>query len=192
MSTVLQRLNRPVVAILAVTAIAGVLRFTHLSRPPELFFDENYYAKAGCILIGGTDKVCKVDSNDEHYWRDNKWDVGSWVHPPLGKWTIGMGEKLFGMTPFGWRFSSAVAGTLIVTMVAILAQLLFGSALWTFVAGLLMAVESLNVVLSRIGAARHPPGVLGARGFLLLLLDRRWIDRRTPPEPDPGPRNRTR
>ena len=185
MSTVLQRLNRPVVAILAVTAIAGVLRFTHLSRPPELFFDENYYAKAGCILIGDSDKVCKIDSNDEHYWRDNKWDVGSWVHPPLGKWTIGMGEKVFGMTPFGWRFSSAVAGTLIVTMVAVVAQLLFGSALWTFVAGLLMAVESLNVVLSRSALLDIHLEFWVLAGFLLLLMDRRWIDRRTTPEPEP-------
>jgi dolichyl-phosphate-mannose-protein mannosyltransferase len=184
---VLQRLNRPVIAILAVTAIAGVLRFTHLSRPPELFFDENYYAKAGCILIGDSDKECMVDSNDEHYWRDNKWDVGSWVHPPLGKWIIGMGEKVFGVTPFGWRFSSAVAGTFIVTMVAVLAQLLFGSALWTFVAGLLMAVESLNVVLSRSALLDIHLEFWVLAGFLLLLLDRRWIDRRTPPEPEPDP-----
>ena len=170
MSTALQRLNRPVIAILAVTAIAGALRFTHLSRPPELFFDENYYAKAGCILIGDSDNVCRVDSSDEHYWRDHKWDVGSWVHPPLGKWTIGMGEKLFGVTPFGWRFSSAVAGTLIVTFVAIIAQLLFGSALWTFVAGLLLAVENLNVVLSRSALLDIHLEFWVVLGFLLLLL----------------------
>ena len=187
MSTALQRLNRPVIAILAVTAIAGALRFTHLSRPPELFFDENYYAKAGCILIGGSDHVCRVDSSDEHYWREHKWDVGSWVHPPLGKWTIGMGEKLFGTTPFGWRFSSAVAGTLIVTFVAIIAQLLFGSALWTFVAGLLLAVENLNVVLSRSALLDIHLEFWVVVGFLFLLLDRRWIDRRTPPEPEPEP-----
>ena len=187
MSTALQRLNRPVIAILAVTAIAGALRFTHLSRPPELFFDENYYAKAGCILIGDSDHVCRVDSSDEHYWREHKWDVGSWVHPPLGKWTIGMGEKLFGVTPFGWRFSSAVAGTLTVTLVAVIAQLLFGSALWTFVAGLLLAVENLNVVLSRSALLDIHLEFWVVVGFLLLLLDRRWIDRRTPPEPEPEP-----
>ena len=187
MSTALQRLNRPVIAILAVTAIAGALRFTHLSRPPELFFDENYYAKAGCILIGDSDKVCRVDSSDEHYWREHKWNVGSWVHPPLGKWTIGMGEKLFGVTPFGWRFSSAVAGTLIVTFVAVIAQLLFGSALWTFVAGLLLAVENLNVVLSRSALLDIHLEFWVVVGFLFLLLDRRWIDRRTPPETEPEP-----
>jgi dolichyl-phosphate-mannose-protein mannosyltransferase len=186
-STALQRLNRPVIAILAVTAIAGALRFTHLSRPPELFFDENYYAKAGCIFIGGSDPVCRVDSNDEHYWRDNKWDVGSWVHPPLGKWMIGMGEKVFGVTPFGWRFSSALAGTLTVTFVAVIAQLLFGSALWTFVAGLLLAVENLNVVLSRSALLDIHLEFWVVVGFLLMLLDRRWIDRRSPPEPGPDP-----
>lgn len=187
---VLQRLNRPVVAILAVTAIAGAVRFTHLSRPPELFFDENYYAKAGCILIGDTNKVCMVDSKDEHYWRETKWDVGSWVHPPLGKWTIGVGEKLFGFTPFGWRVSSALAGTLVVTFVATIAQLLFGSALWTFVAGLLLAVENLNVVLSRSALLDAHLELWVVVAFLLLLLDRRWIDRRTPHEPeleDPAP-----
>jgi dolichyl-phosphate-mannose-protein mannosyltransferase len=185
-STLLQRVNRPVLAVLAVTAIAGALRFTHLSRPPELFFDENYYAKAGCILIGDSDRVCKVDSNDEHYWRDNKWDVGSWVHPPLGKWTIGIGEKVFGVTPFGWRFSSALAGTLVATLVAIIAQLLFGSALWTFVAGLLLAVENLNVVLSRSALLDIHLEFWVVLGFLFLLLDRRWIDPRSPKEPEPN------
>jgi dolichyl-phosphate-mannose--protein O-mannosyl transferase len=182
----LQRLNRPVIAIVAVTAIAAAVRLTHLSRPPELFFDENYYAKAGCILIGGTDKVCMVDSDDEHYWRNNKWDVGSWVHPPLGKWTIGMGEKVFGVAPFGWRFSSAVVGTLVVTIVAVIAQLLFGSALWTFVAGLLLALENLNVVLSRSALLDIHLEFWVVLGFLLLLVDRRWIDQRTPPEPEPA------
>ena len=61
--------------------------------------------------------------------------MGSWVHPPLGKWMTGMGIKAFGMDAFGWRFPSAVAGTLIAVMVALIAQLLFGRPLWTFVAG---------------------------------------------------------
>ena len=96
-----------------------------------------------------------------------------------------MGEKVFGVTPFGWRFSSAVAGTLIVTIVAVIAQLLFGSALWTFVAGLLLAVENLNVVLSRSALLDIHLEFWVVVGFLFLLLDRRWIDRRTPPEPEP-------
>ncbi len=93
----LSRLNRPVVAVITVTALAGFLRFFHLQQPPDFVFDEVYYPKAACILVGWSNQVCHVDSSDEKYWRAQKWDVGSWVHPPLGKWEIAMGIKAFGM-----------------------------------------------------------------------------------------------
>ena len=95
----LQRLNRPVWAILAVAAIAGALRFANLSSPPTRVFDEFYYSKSACILLGDSNRVCDVRSSDERFWRTNKWDVGSWVHPPLGKWEIALGVKAFGMDP---------------------------------------------------------------------------------------------
>ncbi len=63
-SPFLQRLNRPWVAVLAVTAIAAVVRLWGLSSPPTLVFDENYYAKAACIFVGGTDHLCKIDSHE--------------------------------------------------------------------------------------------------------------------------------
>lgn len=172
------RLNRPVVAIVAVTILAAGLRFVHLSHPDGYVFDEVYYPKAACILLGWSDETCTIDPGDEHYWREKKWDVGSWVHPPLGKWQIAMGIKAFGMNEFGWRFSSAVAGTAIVLLVAVLAQLLFGSALWTGLAGLLMAVENLNVVMSRTGLLDVHLEFWVVLGFLFVLLDRRWLERR--------------
>ena len=86
-STLLARLNRPIVAILAVAALAGGIRFFHLSHPTGFVFDEIYYPKAALHPAGWSDKTCHVTSSDEKYWRTNKWDVGSWVHPPLGKWT---------------------------------------------------------------------------------------------------------
>jgi dolichyl-phosphate-mannose-protein mannosyltransferase len=174
--------NRPVVAILAVGLLAGGVRFWHLSSPPDRIFDEVYYPKAGCILVGGTNAQCDVDSSDERYWRQNKWDVGSWTHPPLGKWMIGLGEKAFGFDPFGWRVSSAAVGTLTVMAVALIAYLLFGSALWAFVAGLLLAVDGLSFVLSRTGLLDSFVAFWVTVGLLFLLLDRRWIERRTPQE----------
>ena len=113
--------------------------------------------------------------------------MGSFVHPPLGKWTIALGIKAFGMRPFGWRIGSAIAGTLAVTGVALIAQLLFGRALWTFVAGLLMAMEHLSVVLSRQAFLDIHLQLWIVAGFLFLVLDRRWIDRRTPRGPPAGP-----
>jgi len=186
-SALAQRLNRPIVAIVAVTAIAAFPRFTHLSSPPGFVFDEVYYPKAGCILIGWSDDVCHVDSDDEKYWREHKWDVGSWVHPPLGKWEIGLGIKAFGMNEFGWRFTSALAGTLVVTMTAGMAQLLFRRPLWTFLAGLLIALEHLNVVMSRTALLDVHLEFWVVVGFLCVLLDRRWIDRRSPPANDLDP-----
>ena len=180
MPTIVQRLNRPLVALLVVAAIAGGIRFWNLSHPDALVFDEVYYPKAGCILIGWSNKVCRIQSSDEKYWRTAKWDVGSWVHPPLGKWEIGLGIKAFGMNPFGWRVTTALEGTMVAVLTASIAQVLFGSALWTFVAGLLVAVEGLNVVMSRVALLDTHLEFWIVVGFLFLVLDRRWIDRRSP------------
>lgn len=175
----MQRLNRPIVALLAVAAIAGGVRFWALSRPPGMVFDEVYYPKAACILVGWSNKTCQVKSSDERYWRTNKWDVGSWVHPPLGKWEIALGIKAFGMRPFGWRVTTALAGTIVAVLTALIAQLLFGNPLWTFVTGLLLGVESLNVVMSRTALLDTHLELWVVVGFLSLVLDRRWIERRT-------------
>jgi dolichyl-phosphate-mannose--protein O-mannosyl transferase len=186
-------LKKPVVAILLVTALAGFVRFFHLGHPGEFVFDEVYYPKAGCILIGDDDDVCLIDSDDEKYWRKDKWDVGSWVHPPLGKWQIGLGIKAFGMDPFGWRFSSALAGTLVVTLVAVMAQALFRQVAWTYVAGGLLAIEHLNVVMSRTALLDVHLELWVVAGFTFLVLDRRWLERRqdampfVEPEPPPMP-----
>ena len=102
----LARLNRPVVAIAAVTLLAGWLRIVHVSNPSDYVFDEVYYPKAACILLGWSNETCTIDSSDEQYWRTSKWDVGSWVHPPLGKWEIAMGVKVFGMRSFGWLLTT--------------------------------------------------------------------------------------
>jgi dolichyl-phosphate-mannose--protein O-mannosyl transferase len=180
MSPLLAKLNRPLIAILAVGAIAGVLRFTHLGYPQQRIFDEYYYSKSACIYLGYTDERCDINSGDERYWRENRNDTGAWVHPPLGKWMIAAGELAFGTDSFGWRVSAAVTGTATVVLLAVIVQLLFASPIWTFAGGLLIAVESLNFVQSRTAMLDVFVTFWIVLGFALLLLDRRWIDRRTP------------
>jgi dolichyl-phosphate-mannose--protein O-mannosyl transferase len=167
------------VAIAAATALAFGLRVWNLGSPDRLVFDENYYAKVACIYTGASQKTCLIDSPAEKAFYVQQWDVGSFVHPPLGKWQIALGIKAFGMDAFGWRIGSVVAGTIAVAATALIAQLLLGSALWTFVAGLFMAVEDLNVVHSRLALLDIHLEMWIVVGFLLLLLDRRWIDGRT-------------
>ena len=88
----------PLLVIVAVTGIAGGLRFSHLSFPHQYVFDEVYYAKDGCLDAGFPYRQCKLDSPTEQT---------STVHPPLGRWIIAGGEAAFGDRSFGWRFSSA-------------------------------------------------------------------------------------
>lgn len=163
---------------MAVAAIAGALRFYHLSEPPERVFDEIYYSKDACLYDGYSLKECDVTSSDEKYWVKDKGEVGSWVHPPMGKWMIAIGEKLFGPTPFGWRFSAALFGTITCVLLAGIALLLFRSTIWGFAAGLLLATENLSFVQSRVALLDVFLAFWVTLGFLFLVLDRRWIHRR--------------
>lgn len=174
-----RKINRPVVAILAVGAIAGYLRFVHLAYPEHRVFDEYYYTKSACIYLGYSNERCDINSADERFWRDNEWDTGAWVHPPLGKWMIALGEKAFGTESMGWRVSAAATGTATVVLLAVIVQLLFGSPIWTFAGGLLLATESLNLVLSRTGILDIFVAFWVVLLFVFILLDRRWIQRRT-------------
>jgi len=185
LATLRRWVNRPVVAVLAVGVIAGALRFAHLGYPSDRVFDEVYYSKSACIYLGYSNARCDITSSDEKFWRSDKNDTGAWVHPPLGKWTIALGELAFGTDSFGWRVSSAVVGTASVMALALIVHLLFESPIWTFTGGLLLATESLNFVQSRVAMLDIFVTFWIVLGFAFLLLDRRWIERRTPePPPD--------
>jgi dolichyl-phosphate-mannose-protein mannosyltransferase len=162
---------RPFAIIAAVTALAGGLRFYHLSSPGDHYFDEVYYAKDACFDAGVPYRECGLDSPGEQTFT---------AHPPLGRWIIAGGIALFGNRPFGWRAASAAFGTLSVLLVSILAFRLFRSALWAGAAGLLLATESLNFVQSRISMLDIFLAAFVVAGFLFLALDRGWIQRRTP------------
>ncbi|HEX8099166.1 MAG TPA: phospholipid carrier-dependent glycosyltransferase [Actinomycetota bacterium] len=168
--------QRPVVVLLAFTALAGGLRFYHLSNPPGYVFDEVYYAKDGCYDAGFPYRSCKLKTPGEQTFT---------VHPPLGRWMIAGGEAAFGNRPFGWRVASAIAGTLSVLLLGLLALRLFDSVTWAGIAALLLATESLNFVQSRISMLDIFVTGFVIGGFLFLVLDRQWIDRRTPVLPEP-------
>ena len=163
--------------ILAVTALAAGLRFYQLSSPPTYVFDEVYYAKDGCFIAGYPYRECKLKAPGEQTFT---------VHPPLGRWIIAGGEKVYGNRPFGWRVASAVAGTASVALLALLALRLFHSVAWAGVSGILLATESLHFVQSRIAMVDIFLTMFVVAGFLFLVLDRDWIERRTPAFQEPS------
>jgi hypothetical protein len=175
--------GRPIVAIVAIGILAALPRFWALGDPGMdkggkrvYVFDETYYAKDACLYAGLPYKKCGLASNGEQ----------SWVHPPLGKWVIAAGIKLFGNTPLGSRIPSAVFGTGTVVVLALIALLLFRSVPWCYVTGVLAASEALLVVQSRVALLDIFVAFWVALGFLFVVLDRRYISRRTPP-PEPVP-----
>jgi dolichyl-phosphate-mannose-protein mannosyltransferase len=169
----------PLAMVLIVTALAGGLRFYHLSTPKGYVFDEVYYAKDGCYDAGIPYRRCQLDDPGEQTVT---------VHPPVGRELIALSIRAFGNHEFGWRFASAVAGTLSVLLLAILAWKLLDGVAWGYAAGILLATENLNLVQSRISMLDIFIALFVVAGFLFVLLDRRWIERRTP---EPKPRSNT-
>lgn len=72
------------------------------------------------------------------------------THPPLGKVILELGIRLFGMTPYGWRFMVAVGGTLMVPVMYAAAKGMFGRTRYAFLAALLLVLEGFHFVHSRI------------------------------------------
>jgi len=139
--------------MLIVTAAGGALRFFRLTSPRSLVSDEFYYVPdAYGILRHGAEVNHRADAPSLilHGSTNILATGGEFVaHPPLGKIMIAAGEWMFGLTPFGWRFAAATAGTLAILMTARIARRMTGSALLGCVAGLLLAADGLEFVMSR-------------------------------------------
>ena len=71
-------------------------------------------------------------------------------HPPLGKLIIGLGIRLFGMTPFGWRFSGTLCGVLMLPLLYWFLKNLFGKTVVAFCGTALFAFDFMHLVQTRI------------------------------------------
>ncbi|AWS49110.1 dolichyl-phosphate-mannose--protein mannosyltransferase [Streptosporangium sp. 'caverna'] len=171
---------------LLVTAFGAILRFTDLGRPNAVMFDETYYAKdsLALYLFGAEHNVVKdadkiLMQGGTQIWQqcapaDLDKCASYVVHPPLGKWMIGIGEQIFGMNPYGWRFAGAVVGVLSILMLARVARRMTRSTLLGCLAGLLLSVEGLHLVLSRTALLDIFLMFWVLAGFACLVIDRDW------------------
>jgi dolichyl-phosphate-mannose-protein mannosyltransferase len=71
-------------------------------------------------------------------------------HPPLGKIIIGMGIRLFGFNPFGWRFSGTLFGILMLPLIYIFIKNLFGKTIVASCGTLIFAFDFMHFVQTRI------------------------------------------
>ncbi|MEE1619957.1 dolichyl-phosphate-mannose--protein mannosyltransferase [Zafaria sp. J156] len=161
---------------LAVTALAALLRFWNLSHPHAFTFDETYYIKdAYTLLESGYERSWPDEANDAFIAGSPapNDDAAYVVHPPLGKWLIGLGMLVFGWdNGLGWRSAGALAGTLSVLLLALAAQRLFRSPVLGGLAGLLSAVDGHHLVMSRTALLDIFQMFFLLAAFYLLLVDR--------------------
>jgi dolichyl-phosphate-mannose--protein O-mannosyl transferase len=157
----------------ALVLLAGGLRVWGLSSPPQTYWDESYYVPDAYDYLGGGYLIGHPD--DPSYKL-----VGeiTWVHPPLGKWMIAMGVGPMGLHPLGWRLPSAVFGTTAVLLVYLLGLALWGSVWWAGLAGLLLSLDGLHIVQSRIAMLDVFLATFVLAGVYLMVLDRRASRRR--------------
>jgi dolichyl-phosphate-mannose--protein O-mannosyl transferase len=112
------------------------LRLFNIASIKTMIFDEVYYVDGARDLLKYGVEVS--GSSPEFV-----------VHPPIGKWLIASGIKVFGDNPLGWRFATALIGSLAILLIALVAHRLFYSPILTALAAGLMAVDGLALVHSR-------------------------------------------
>ncbi|MPZ71474.1 MAG: phospholipid carrier-dependent glycosyltransferase, partial [Actinobacteria bacterium] len=145
-----------------ITLSGGVLRFITLGLPNSFVFDEVYYAKDACYYIKGAVEACALSGDGEQ----------TLVHPPLGKWFLSIGVKLFGFDSFGWRVAAAVAGTATVFLLYVLAKRLLHSTLGASIASGLLAIDLLHLVQSRISMLDIFLPMFAIATLIFLVIDR--------------------
>ncbi|MBR3504355.1 MAG: glycosyltransferase family 39 protein [Clostridia bacterium] len=95
------------------------------------YFDEIYHARTGYEFEHGLNPY------------EN-------THPPLGKVFIMLGIRLFGMTPFGWRFMGALFGVLMLPAMYLLVKQLLKKTGYAAMGTLLLALDSMHFTQTRI------------------------------------------
>ncbi|GAA4581467.1 phospholipid carrier-dependent glycosyltransferase [Planotetraspora phitsanulokensis] len=174
---------------LAVTAFGAYLRFFGLGEPKAVVFDETFYAKDAYSLIRFGVEQSTLGTVDDPIANTRLLagntdifvqcppqplsDCAAYIaHPPLGKWMIGLGELVFGMTPFGWRVMAALVGSLSLLILARTARRMTRSTLLGCLAGFLLALDALEFTSSRFALLDVFLMFWILAGFACLVVDR--------------------
>ena len=115
---------------------------------PELFDEQEMFPEAKTYMDGTMfDEVYHGRTAFEFIHSLPTYET---THPHLGKILISLGIRLFGMTPFGWRFMSVLFGILILAVMYLFAKKLFGSTFIAAASTSLLAFDCMHYMLSRI------------------------------------------
>ena len=95
------------------------------------YFDEIYHARTAW----------------EHIENIDPYEI---THPPLGKILIGVGIRIFGMNPFGWRFMGNIFGIMMLPLMYLFAKRIFKNSACATISMLLMCFDFMHFSQTRI------------------------------------------
>ncbi|OXM73265.1 MULTISPECIES: dolichyl-phosphate-mannose--protein mannosyltransferase [Amycolatopsis] len=156
------------VVTIVLTLVAAVTRFQNLGVPTDkgtpVFDEKHYVPQAWQMLRNG--------------WFEDNAGYELVVHPPLAKQLIALGEWMFGYNGWGWRFSAALAGTIIVLLTIRIARRLTRSTLLGGIAGILVICDGVLFLQARMGMLDIFIALFALSAFACLLCDRDQVRRR--------------
>jgi len=113
------------------------------------YFDEVYFARTAYEIL-------------------NKRTIYDTSHPPLGKLIIALGIKIFGMTPFGWRFMGTILGIAMIPVMFFLARKTLEDERLAVLAAALLALDFMHFSITRISTIETYPVFFIMLTFLFL------------------------
>ena len=142
--------EHPVFGVVAIALVAFATRFWNLDGTADVVFDEVYYPKFAQNYLRG----------------ETLFDA----HPPLAKYIIAIGIKIFGYAPFGYRCMTALAGALLPLVTYELIWQLSDRRGWAWLAGWFVAMDGLLLVESRFGLINIYILLFGMLSHLCIVL----------------------
>ena len=160
------RLRHANIAIpLLLVVVALGLYLPRIDYPEKYLFDEILFAySAGEYADGNaaayswnhpcstfkSDEGC-AEANPEARQESDRIGKYQWDHPPLGKLIIGAGTLVFGNDAFGWRITSALFGAVGLVLAYRLGVTLSGRMAVGVLAAVLLMLDGLYFIYSRMG-----------------------------------------
>lgn len=156
------------IVTLVITAIGAIVRLWNLGHPTDkgtpVFDEKHYVPQAWQMLRNGG-------------YEDN-YGYELIVHPPVGKQLIAFGEWIFGYNGWGWRFSAALAGIVVILLTIRIARRMTRSTLLGAVAGVLVIADGVLHLQSRMGMLDIFLVLFVLGAFGCIILDRDQMRRR--------------
>ncbi|MFP4499053.1 MAG: phospholipid carrier-dependent glycosyltransferase, partial [Vulcanimicrobiota bacterium] len=118
--------------LLVIVLFSLALRVYGLSFPKDMNFDEVHYVPAARSYLDPTE----IDPN--------------YIHPPLAKEIMAVFMAIYGDNPIGWRMGSVFLGTIMIIFMYLFGIEMFKSRFAAIVCSVLLSVEFLHIVQSRI------------------------------------------